>query len=474
MTTIYDVEHLPLKDKVEYLREFVDTPTIPEGRFNLYEEIESLLAEYDSLLRRPRQRKRLERRINLQVIRALFTEKGLDEPGVDPDSEEFALEYLGENRESVIALDAVLNSTLESKVENIERYIDRYPEEAHYYAVLLERFEQDWATEAELANAVARLLYDLRRLTASDRERFASGRFLEEARDFYTEEALPRDSMRVILLNLGGDGNRICSFLRTSKWIYETANEPDVLRQLKANVLADKINNKKLIDSEPVESEDFVDWYRSNYYTRSCRVTQHVCVISAFRYGDYDFILKVKNRISVNTAKRILALLDAVDTDDDEFLRFTRAFIKKTNGLAQKAAVELYRAYCKSLIYNRGTCTYFLSQLEKEEARGYFTLLKEQFLLATKHDLFDNLLTSGVEAYGAGDFLPLLAINEKSIPRAATLQYVKQAFPEEAWERYVLENRPFLEELARQLARSKEKIYGVTRAQVYALLDVLR
>lgn len=474
MTSIYDVEQLPLKEKVEYLREFVNTPIIPEGRFTLYEDIESLLTEYDSLLREPRRRQQLQRRLNLQVLRALFAEKSLARDEPDPTTEEFADEYLAEDRESVIALDSVLESSLESKVENIERYIDRYPEDARFYSVLLERIENDWATEAELANAVARLLHTLKRLSAADGRRFASGTFLKEARSFYTDEALPRDSMRIILTNLGGDGNRICSFLRTSKWIYETANEPEVLRQLKEAVLADTINNKKLIDSTYVESEDFVEWYQSNYYVKSCKISHHICCVNAFYYGDYNYLLKTRIRIGVATARRILALVDAANTEDETFLALIRALVKKSDGLSRKAFAEMYKAYCRSLIYYRGNCVQFLSLLEESEARGYFLLVKEQFLLATKHEVFRDLLASGVEVYGAERFLSLLAINEKSIPKATSLEYIKAIFPQGVWKKYVRENRPFLEDLSRQLARSKEKIHGVTRAQVYALLEVLK
>lgn len=473
MTSIYDVEQLPLKEKVDYLREFIDTPTVPEGRFTLYEEIESLLMEYDSLLREPRRRQKLERQLNLQVTRALFAEKGLSEDEPDPTTEEFADEYQTADRESIIPLDSVLHSSLESKVENIERYIDRYPEDARFYKVLLERVENNWAAEAELANAVARLLHTLKRLSAADGRRFASSTFLEEARDFYTEEALPRDSMRVILVNLGGNGNRISSFLRTSKWIYETAGEPKVLEQLKEAVLADTINNKKLIDSTYVESEDFVDWYQSNYYVKSCKISHHICCVNAFYYGDYNYLLKTRIRIGVATARRIVSLVDAANTEDATFLALIRALIKKTDGLSRKTFGDMYKAYCRSLIYYRGNCVYFLSLLEESEARGYFLLVNEQFLLTTKHDLFRDLLASGVEVYGAERFLPLLVINEKSIPKAAALEYVKAIFPAQTWKKYVRENRPFLEDLSRQLARSKEKIHGVTRAQVHALLDVL-
>lgn len=459
MTSIYDVEQIPLKDKVSYLREFIDTQIVPEGRFDLYEGVQSLLLEYDSLTRNPRLRKKLESEVNLFVRQALSLEKSLSEEK--------------KGRQSIVSLDSILNSSMESKVETIERYIERYPEDDHVYNVLLERLNNDWATEAELTNAVARILSGVGRLSSEDQRRFSTGEFLVEARSYYEEEALPRDSMRLILSNFISDGNAICSFLRTSKWIYETASEPSILLSLKKSVMGDNKNNKKLIDSAPVESDDFIDWYESNYYTSSCRISPYSCTISAFYYRDYRRLLMDTAPITIRTARKLLALVDASDPEEEKFLKVVRQLSKRAAGLGKNAISDMYGAYCKSLVNYQGNCSYFLSLLEVGEAKSYFRLVQEQFLLKTQHQTFHELLQSGVKVYGSERFINLLAINEKSLPKPESLKQVKQVFSDEAWVKYSDKYQPFLADLSGQLSRTKEKIYGMTRSSVQELLQIL-
>lgn len=474
MTSIYEIEMMPLKGKVDYLRE-------NEAKYSddLRASIEHALREYDNSLRARTKSQRVMRLIDYLMINATFLGGFLANDEPNPSTDEFRQEYLKDNRsEDLISLDSVLESPLESKIDNIKRYITRYPEDAHFYTVLLNRFNNDWATEAELANAVGRILKTTNRLSLPDKRRVTSGVFLEEARqrpysDVF-EEVLPRDSIRLILTNFISDGNAICAFLKSSKWVYEIASEPSVLASLKESVLADRSrDNKKLIETEYTDRDDFIDWYESNFYTRSCRISDYVCNVNAFYYKDYERLQMMKGDLQIKAVRKISSLIDAKVHEEEPFLDLVRYFKTKTIGLASAAMSEMVGIYTKSLVENYGSCDEFLRLLTEDEAKSYFRMVRTQFLLKSKHVVFRRLLESGISVYGVGKFIPLLAINEKSIPKKETLLIIKELFTTKSWNAYVKKYRPFVESVYNSLRKVRKPLYGLTLSDGWDLLQVL-